>query len=147
MGQGAAGDWETQHGGMCTDRCRRLCGFVLCCVCLWCGVAWLACLPAGVGVVYESLWWGGMGWGVVGLRNGDCAGRHGGAPASTYVGEHRIHQTTVLLEVSFPFHLACKVPSYLLVLTSPRHGKGRCVMGIEEASLSMSVHPFESVVA
>ena len=46
-------------------------------------VAWLACLP--VRVVYVSLWWGGR-CGVVGLRNGDCAGRHGAARARPYVG-------------------------------------------------------------
>ena len=67
---------------------------------------------------------GGMGCGVVGLRNGDCAGRHGGAPASPYVGGHRRHQTTILLEVFFSFSFSLQgVPSCLLVLTSPRHGK------------------------
>ena len=87
------------------------------------GLAGLACLPAGVGVVYESLWWGGMEWGVVGLRNGDCAGRHGGAPARAYVGGIAHTRRRSCLKFLFSFHLACKVPSCLLVLTSPRHGK------------------------
>ena len=105
-------------------RCRRLCGVVLCCVCFWCGLAWLACLPAGVGVVYESLWWDGR-CGVNGLRNGDCAGRHGGAPARPYVGGIAHTRRRFCLKSLVPFYLACKVPSCLLVLTtSPRHGKG-----------------------
>ena len=46
----------------------------------------LVCLLACWGGINVSLWWGGV-WGVVWL---DCetgrAGRHGGAPASPYVG-------------------------------------------------------------
>ena len=110
---------EAARGG----RGRRLCGVVLCCVCFWYGLAWLACLPARVDVVYESLWWGGR-CGVVGLRNGDCAGRHGGAPARAYVGGIAHTRRRSCLKFLFPFHLACcKVPSCLLVLTSPRHDK------------------------
>ena len=67
---------------------------------------------------------GGVGCGVVGLRNGDCAGRHGGAPASKYVGGIAHTRRRSCLKFLFSFHLACKVPSCLLVLTSPRHGKG-----------------------
>ena len=72
---------------------------------------------------YMSLF-GGVGCGVVGLQNGDCAGRHGGAPARAYVGGIAYTRRRSWLKFLFPFHLACKVPSGLLVLTSPRHGKG-----------------------
>ena len=120
LDQGTAGESEKQHGGVGVD--GFVCKVVLCCVCFWCGLAWLPCLPAGVGVVYESLWWGGMWCGWVAKRGLCWATRR---CTCQYVREgHRTHQTTILLSFFFPFHLACKVPSCLLVLTSPRHGKG-----------------------
>ena len=110
------------------------------------GAAWLgllAFLPAGV--VHVSLWWGGVWCGWVAKR-GLCWATRRCSCQSVREG-HRTHQTTILLEVSFSFSFSsCKVPSCLLVLTSPKHNKGRWVTGIEEASFSMSVHPFECVV-
>ena len=75
--QGAAGESEKQHGGLGVD------GFVelLCAACVSdVVVAWLACLPAGVGVEYESLWWGGR-CGVVWL----------GCETGTVLGDTAVH--------------------------------------------------------
>ena len=84
----------------------------------------LACLLVLWGRYMSLCGCGGVGCGVVGLRNGDCAGRHGGAPARAYVGGIAYTRQRSCLKFLFPFHLACKVPFCLLVLTSPRHGKG-----------------------
>ena len=66
LDQGTAGESEKQHGHGWVGVDGFVCKVVLCCVCFWCGLAWLACLPAGVGVEYESLWWGGR-CGMIGL--------------------------------------------------------------------------------
>ena len=85
LGQGAAGEWKetAKEGGVGVDGFVELDGSA--CVS---GAAWLglACLLACWGGINVSLVWGGV-WGVVWLGCGmGCAGRHGGAPASPYVG-------------------------------------------------------------
>ena len=119
LDQGTAGEWEKHQGGVGVD------GFVeLFCAACVSGAAWLGLLAFLLGWGWYMSLCGGVGCGVVGLRNGDCAGRHGGAPARAYVGGIAHTRRRSWLKFLFPFHLACKVPSCLLVLTSPRHGKG-----------------------
>ena len=94
VGPRPAGESEKQHGGVGVDVYFRL---VLCCVCFWCGLAWLACLP--VRVVYVSLWWGGV-WGGWVAKRGLCWATRW-CSCQTVRGGHRTHQKTILLEVSF----------------------------------------------
>ena len=96
LGQGAAGESEKQHEGVGVDVYS---GLVLCYMCFWCGLAWLACLPARV--IYVSLWWN-VGWGEVGLRDGLCFATRRCTCQVVREG-HRTHQATILLEVSFLF--------------------------------------------
>ena len=121
-----------------------VCKLVLCCLCFWCGLAWLACLPAGVGVVYESLWWCGMWCGWVAKRRLCWATRR--CTCQQVREGHRTHQTTILLEVSFSFSFSLQ--GFRLVCWFCHHqGMAReMVMGIDEAYFSMSEHPFECAV-
>ena len=81
LDKGTAGEWEKQHGWVGVD------GFVeLFCAACASGAAWLDLLACLLGWGRYMSLCGGVGCGVVGLRNGDCAGRHGGAPARPYVG-------------------------------------------------------------
>ena len=83
LGLGAAGEWEeaAKKGGVGVDGFLGLMVMRVFLVRLG-----LACLLACWGGINVSLWWGGV-WGVVWLDCGTgCAGRHGGAPASPYVG-------------------------------------------------------------
>ena len=83
------------------------------------------CLLACWGGINVSLWWGGV-WGVVWLGCGTgCAGRHGGAPASTYVGASHTPDDDLAGSVSFLFIELSRFSFMfcLLVLTQPRHGK------------------------
>ena len=119
LDQGTAGESEKRHVEVGVN------GFVelFCAACVsdvaWLGLTWLL---AGVGMEYESLWWWEVWCGWVG--NGGCAGRHGDAPARPYAGGIAHTRRRSCLKCLFPFHLACMVPSCLLVLSSPRHGKG-----------------------
>ena len=57
----------------------------------------LACLLACWGGINVSLWWGGVECGT------GCAGRHGGAPASPYVGASHTLDDDLAGSVSFLF--------------------------------------------
>ena len=125
LDKGTAGEWEKQHGGVGVDGFVEFDGFMeLFCAACVSGAAWLGLLACLLAWGWYMSLFGGVGCGVVGLRNGDGAGRYRGAPGSKYVGGIAHTRRRSWLKFLFPFHLACKVPSWLLVLTSPRHGKG-----------------------
>ena len=124
LDQGTAGESEKQHGGVGVDGFVEFDGFVeLFCAACVSGAVWLDLLACLLGWGWSMSLWGGVGCGVVGLQNGDCAGRHGGAPARPYVGgiAHTRRRSCLSL---FPFYSAWRVLSSLMVLTQPRHGKG-----------------------
>ena len=79
-------------------------GFVeLFCAACVSGAAWIGLLAFLLGWGRYMSLCGGVGCDVVGLQNGDCAGRHGGAPARLYVGGIAHTRRRFCLEVSFFF--------------------------------------------
>ena len=91
------------------------------------GSAWLGLLACLLGCTCVSV----VGWGVVGvvgLRDGLCWATWRCICQDVRGGIAHTRRRSCL-KFLFPFHLACKVPFCLLVLTSPRHDKGGWVMG------------------
>ena len=123
LGQSAAEEWEevAKEGGVGVDGFVELDGPACVAGAAWlgllaCVLGWYKCVSV-VGWSVGRVVWLGCGTG--------CAGRHGGAPASPYVGASHTPDDDLAGSVSFLFIELARFPYFcLLVLTHPRHGKG-----------------------